>query len=86
VFRGLLLAVLLVVALSLTLVAPALAVDPTPGSTPGASPLLIDPLDPRAGAGASEVGAPFFAIFIVVGTGVVTAAGTLMYVRMTRRA
>ncbi len=85
-FRGLLLAVLLALALSVAAVAPTLAADPTPGPTPGASPLLIDPLDPRAGAGASEVGAPFFAILIVLGTGVVTVAGTLMYARMTRRA
>lgn len=80
------LAVLLALALSAAVVAPGLAADPTPGPTPGASPLLIDPLDPRAGAGASEVGAPFFAIFIVLGAGVVTVAGTLAYVRMTRRA
>lgn len=79
------LAVLLALALSTAVVAPALAADPTPGPTPGASPLLIDPLDPRAGASASEVGAPFFAIFIVLGAGVVSVAGTLAYVRMTRR-
>jgi hypothetical protein len=86
VFRGLLFAVLLALALSAAVVAPALAADPTPAPTPGASPLLIDPLDPRAGAGASEVGAPFLAIFIVLGAGVVTVAATLAYVRMTRRA
>lgn len=85
-FRGLLLAVLLALALSAVVVAPGLAADPTPGPTPGASPLLIDPLDPRAGAGASEVGAPFLAVLIVLGAGVVTVAGTLVYVRMTRRA
>ena len=79
-------AVLLALALSAVVVAPGLAADPTPGPTPGASPLLIDPLDPRAGAGASEVGAPFLAVLIVLGAGVVTVAGTLVYVRMTRRA
>lgn len=58
----------------------ALAADPTPG----ASGLLIDPLDPRAGAGANRVGAPLLALVAVIVIGSATAAVTAFYVRFTR--
>jgi hypothetical protein len=61
--------------------ATALAADPSPG----VSPLLIDPLDPRAGAGANRVGAPLLAILVVLGVGIVAAAATTIYVRLSRR-
>jgi hypothetical protein len=57
------------------------AADPTPAP----SGLLIDPLDPRAGAGANRVGAPLLALIAVLGIGVLTAAGTALYVRVVRR-
>ena len=59
----------------------ALAADPTPGP----SGLLIDPLDPRAGAGANRVGAPLLALIAVIGIGAVAAAATALYVRVARR-
>lgn len=59
---------------------PALAADPT--ATP---PILIDPLDPRAGEGASLVGAPLLALLVVVGLGLLAAATTLAYVRLVYR-
>ena len=58
----------------------ALAADPTPGP----SGLLIDPLDPRAGAGANRVGAPLLALVAVIGIGLVAAVATAFYVRVTR--
>jgi hypothetical protein len=57
-----------------------LAADPTPAP----SGLLIDPLDPRAGAGANRTGAPFTALVAVIGIGVVAAVATALYVRVTR--
>jgi hypothetical protein len=57
-----------------------LAVDPTPA----ASGLLVDPLDPRAGSGASRVGAPLLALLAVIGIGLATAAMTAIYVRVSR--
>ena len=51
VFRGLILAAVLALALTLSAVAPVYAVDPSPAVTPGASAVIIDPLDPRAGEG-----------------------------------
>jgi hypothetical protein len=86
VFRGLLAAALLTIALTLFSLVPAYAADPTPAATAGASPVLIDPLDPRAGAGASTVGAPFVAMVVVVGAGLAAAAVTFVYVRISRRA
>lgn len=52
----------------------ALAADP--------SPVLIDPLDPRAGAGASRVGDALAAIAVVLFVGVGAAALTYLYVRL----
>jgi hypothetical protein len=75
-----------IVALALAIVLVALvsvtvfAVDPTPE----ASGLLIDPLDPRAGAGANRVGAPFLALVAVVAIGLVSALATALYVRISR--
>jgi hypothetical protein len=56
------------------------AADPT--SSP---PMLIDPLDPRAGEGASLVGAPLLALLVVVGVGILAAAATVTYVRLASR-
>jgi hypothetical protein len=56
---------------------------PSPASSPG--PVLIDPLDPRAGAGASMVGAPLLALLVVVGAGIAVAIATFAYVRLTAR-
>ncbi len=68
-------------AVVLTLSATAvLAVDPTPG----ASGVLIDPLDPRAGGGANRVGAPLLAMLAVIGIGAAAAVVTGLYVRLTR--
>ena len=58
-----------------------LAADPTPAASAGP---LIDPLDPRAGAGANAVGAPLVALLATVGIGAVTAALTAIYVRVGR--
>ena len=85
-FRGLALAVLMALALTLGALAPVYAADPSPAATPGASPVLVDPLDPRAGEGASKVGAPFLAIVVVVGIGSLAAAATFAFVKVTRRA
>lgn len=85
-FRGFVFAVLVALALTAAIAAPVLGADPTPAPTPGASPVLIDPLDPRAGAGTNELGSPFEAIIVVLCVGVLTVAGTLFYVRMTRPA
>lgn len=68
---------LLAVTISAT---PALGADPTPGP----SPVLVDPLDPRAGAGANRVGAPLVALLAVVGVGLAAAAGTALFVLVTR--
>jgi len=85
VFRGLVLAVFVAIALSLCGVAPVLGADPSPVATPGASPVLIDPLDPRAGEGASRVGAPLLAVVFVVGVGTIAAVATYAFVKVTRR-
>lgn len=76
-FRLALALAVLMLALSATAV---LGVDPTPA----ASGLLIDPLDPRAGAGASRVGAPLLALIAVIGIGAAAAVVTGLYVRLTR--
>ena len=57
-----------------------LAADPTPG----ASGLLIDPLDPRAGDGPPPTGAPLLALVAVIGIGSIAAIATAAYVRLTR--
>ena len=63
--------------------ATALAAEPTP--TPLPSPVLMDPLDPRAGEGASLVGAPLLAFAVIVGVGVLAAAATVLFVRLSTR-
>jgi hypothetical protein len=86
VFRGLFVALLLVLALTVMTYAPVLAADPVATPAAAASPVLVDPLDPRAGQGASKVGAPFLAVLIVVGIGIAAVAGTFVVVRLTQRA
>jgi hypothetical protein len=86
VFRGLIAAGLLALCLTLAAHTPVLGADPSLGATPGASPVIIDPLDPRAGEGANRVGAPFLALVVVVFLGITTAAATVVYVRLARRA
>ena len=71
--------VLALLCLALTTVT-ALAADPTPAP----SGLLIDPLDPRAGAGANRVGAPLVALVVVIGIGLVASVATAIYVRVSR--
>jgi len=81
-------AVLVLIGASLVALAAGLAVAvPVLGASPSPapSPLLVDPLDPRAGAGASLVGAPLLALVAVVALGVVAALATLAYVRLTVR-
>ena len=85
-FRGLVLAAFLALALTLGALAPVYAAGPSPAATPGASPVLVDPLDPRAGEGASRVGAPFLAMITVIGIGAFAAVVTVAVVKVTRRA
>ena len=85
-FRGLVLAAFLALALTLGALAPVYAANPSPAATPGASPVLVDPLDPRAGEGASRVGAPFLAMITVIGIGAFAAVVTVAFVKVTRRA
>ncbi len=85
-FRGLVSAVILALALTLCALAPVYAADPTAAANPGASPVLVDPLDPRAGEGASKVGAPLLAVVLVLGIGTFAAVATFAFVRVTRRA
>lgn len=84
-FRGLVLAVFLALTLTLSAVAPVLGADPSPAVTPGASAVIIDPLDPRAGEGANRIGAPLLAIVFVLGVGTLTILATYSYVKVTRR-
>jgi len=70
------LAIVLVALVSVTV----FAADPTPEATG----LLIDPLDPRAGAGANRVGAPFVALVAVIAIGLISALATAIYVRFVR--
>ena len=84
-FRGLLLAVLFALVLILSAHTPVRAADPSPAATPGASPVLVDPLDPRAGEGASQVGAPLTSILFVFLIGTVSVVATVAFVRVTRR-
>jgi hypothetical protein len=85
VFRGLFVAVVLALAMTVYASAPMLAADPVASPTAVASPLLVDPLDPRAGEGASTVGAPFLAVLAVVGIGLLAGAATYVVVRVTQR-
>jgi hypothetical protein len=48
------------------------------------SPILIDPLDPRSGQGASAIGSPFLAALAVVGLGALAAGATILFVRFIR--
>ena len=70
----------LVASLTATASLTAIAADPSPAPTG----VLIDPLDPRAGAGANRIGAPLLALLVVVGLGVAAAALTAVYVRVVR--
>lgn len=53
--------------------------------TPVPTPILIDPLDPRAGAGASLVGSPLLALLVVIGIGLLAALLSYAYVRLLVR-
>lgn len=49
------------------------------------SPVLIDPLDPRAeGEGPGLVGSPVLAAIAVIGLGLLAAGVAAVYVRLTR--
>ena len=85
VLRGIVQALLLALALTLAIDAPILGADPTSSPGAGASPVLIDPLDPRAGEGASSVGAPLLALLVVVGAGIAAAGLTYVYARAMRQ-
>lgn len=51
-----------------------------------ASPMLIDPLDPRAeGEGPGLVGAPLMAAVAVIALGIAAAVVTVVYIRLTQR-
>lgn len=84
-FRGLLAAVFLALALTFGAHTSVRAADPSAATSPGASPVLIDPLDPRAGNGANRVGTPLLAIVFVLGVGAITVVATFAFVRVTRR-
>jgi hypothetical protein len=63
-----------------------MAQSPTapPSSTPPPSPVLIDPLDPRAGdESVNLVGAPVLAVVVVLASGALAAVGTIAYVKLT---
>jgi hypothetical protein len=78
-------ALLLAGALLQALAVSVFAATPTTTPTPAATPVLIDPLDPRAGAGASLIGAPLLAAVAVVVVGVLVAVATLGYARLVGR-
>jgi hypothetical protein len=84
VLRGFVTSVLLALTLTLLASPAALAQEPSPPPGAVASPVLIDPLDPRAGEGASQVGAPLLALLVVIIAGVVAASVTYGYVRLVR--
>jgi hypothetical protein len=48
------------------------------------SPMLIDPLDPRSGESAGEIGSPFLAALAVVGLGALAAGATVIFIRFMR--
>ncbi|HWH24298.1 MAG TPA: hypothetical protein VNW68_05320 [Candidatus Limnocylindria bacterium] len=56
---------------------------PVAGQEP--SPMLIDPLDPRAGDGGATIGAPLLAALVVIAIGLAATIATLVYVRLARR-
>jgi hypothetical protein len=71
-------------ALTLGLVMAAQLVPATLGAE--ASPMLIDPLDPRAeGEGPGLVGAPLVAALAVIALGIAAAVATALYIRLTQR-
>jgi hypothetical protein len=72
------LAAAIAVSLSATAV---LAASPSPQ----ASPLFVDPLDPRAGSGASPIGSPLLAAIVVIGAAIAVSVATTLYVRWTAR-
>jgi len=74
----------LVVALTAASTLTAIGADPTPAASPVPTGVFIDPLDPRAGAGANRVGAPLIALAAVLGIGVAAAVVTALYVRVVR--
>lgn len=77
-----LLAITILATVWLSFAVPTFAQTPTPG----ASPVLIDPLDPRAGdETVNTVGAPLLAVIVVVASGALVAAGTFAYVKLTAR-
>lgn len=78
-------AVLITILVLLVLAAPAAAAEPSAVPTVPPSPILIDPLDPRAGDGPSPVGAPLLALVAVIGLGVAAAGATAIFVRLTAR-
>ena len=73
-----------VVALTASSTLTAVAQTPGPGSTPLPTGVFIDPLDPRAGAGANTVGAPLLALVAVLGLGAAAAILTAVYIRVVR--
>jgi hypothetical protein len=77
-------ALLVTLALVTLLLAASAATVVAQGPTPAATGVLIDPLDPRAGAGANRVGAPLLALIAVIAIGAVAAIATSVYVRVTR--
>lgn len=85
VLRGILQVSLLSLALALIVGGPALSAHPTPSPGPVVSPVLIDPLDPRAGSGPNRLGAPLLALVVVIGAGVAAAGLTYAYARATRQ-
>jgi hypothetical protein len=84
--RAIFLAMLFVFALIAAANAPVLGADPSPAATPGASPVLVDPLDPRGGAAAGRMGSPLLAAAGVIVIGLGAASATFVYVRFVRRA
>lgn len=73
-----------VAVLATALAAPALAASPSLLPSPAPSPIIIDPLDPRAGGGAPLVGAPGLAFIVVVGAGILVALTTFAFVRLAQ--
>jgi hypothetical protein len=75
--RPALVALTLAVLFALRLAHAALGADP--------SPVLIDPLDPRAeGEGPGVVGAPLVAALAVIAIGLLAVVATAVYVRLNR--
>lgn len=75
-------AVLLAAALLQAFAVPAFGASPFPSASPAPTPVLVDPLDPRAGSSASLFGAPLLAALAVITLGVLVAVATFSYVRL----